>query len=154
MKSGGRVQNSKYRKRVSILKIVSGNLKKRTRSTLQQNTARLSTKIHHKISKLIIFISRAAPLPAPLLLQSTMKSFIVFIGAALIAAVSAVNEPVASPSAAIEAELAAFERQLGTDIPGTPTASPRRPTPNPTPKITKFPTVSFFLSCRRCQPAR
>jgi hypothetical protein len=75
-----------------------------------------------------------------------MKSFIVFIGA-VIAAVTAINEPVASPSAAIEAELAAFERQLGTDIPGTPTASPRRPTPNPTPKIiTKFPTVSFF--CR------
>ena len=72
-----------------------------------------------------------------------MKSFIVFIGAALIAAVSAVNEPVASPTAAIEAELAAFERQLGTNIPGNPTTSPRRPT-----------GVSFFSAITPEPPAR
>ena len=56
-----------------------------------------------------------------------MKASTLFICAAIIATSCASNEPVASPTAEIERELAAFERQLGTNIPGTPTTSPRRP---------------------------
>ncbi len=37
-------------------------------------------------------------------------------------------EPVASPTAAIERELAKYERELGTDVTSTPTATPGRPT--------------------------
>jgi hypothetical protein len=57
-----------------------------------------------------------------------MKSFTVFIAATIVAAASAINEPVASPVAAVERELAEYERQLGTDITGTPTVTPPRPT--------------------------
>jgi len=60
-----------------------------------------------------------------------LSSFKAAILSAIITGAAAINEPVASPSAAIEAE---FERQLGTNIPGDPTASPRRPS-----------GVSFFL---------
>ena len=63
-----------------------------------------------------------------------LSSFKAAILSAIITGAAAINEPVASPSAAIEAELAQFERQLGTDIPGNPTTSPRRPS-----------GVSFFL---------
>ena len=57
-----------------------------------------------------------------------MKSFQAVILAAIVASSAAVNEPVASPTAAIERELAEYERQLGTDVTGTPTATPGRPT--------------------------
>ena len=59
-----------------------------------------------------------------------MKSFTVFIAATIVAAASAINEPVASPAAAVdvERELAEYERQLGTDITGAPTGTPPRPT--------------------------
>jgi hypothetical protein len=63
------------------------------------------------------------------LYSPTMKSFQAVIIAAIVASSVAINEPVASPSAAIERELAEYERQLGTDITGTPTGMPPRPTP-------------------------
>jgi len=56
-----------------------------------------------------------------------MKSFTLFICAAIVASSAAVNEPVASPAAAVERELAEYERQLGTGITGTPTKNPPRP---------------------------
>ena len=56
-----------------------------------------------------------------------MKSFQAVVLTAIIAAASAVNEPVASPTAAIERELAEFERQLGTEI--TPMPSDNNPRP-------------------------
>ncbi len=58
-----------------------------------------------------------------------MKSFTLLISAAIVTAASAINEPVASPTSAIERELSEYERQLGTDVTGTPTATPGRPTP-------------------------
>jgi hypothetical protein len=57
-----------------------------------------------------------------------MKSFQAVIVAAIVASSAAINEPVASPTAAIERELAEYERQLGTDITGAPTETPPRPT--------------------------
>ena len=57
-----------------------------------------------------------------------MKSFTLFICAAIVTASSAINEPVASPTDSIERELAEYERQLGTDVTGAPTATPGRPT--------------------------
>ena len=57
-----------------------------------------------------------------------MKSFTLFISAAIVASSAAINEPVSSPTAAVERELAEYERQLGTDVTGTPTATPGRPT--------------------------
>eukprot|EP00984_Skeletonema_dohrnii_P032993 scaffold28254_cov97-Skeletonema_dohrnii-CCMP3373.AAC.1 len=57
-----------------------------------------------------------------------MKSFALFISAAIVASAAAINEPVASPTDAIERELAEYERQLGTDVTGSPTATPGRPT--------------------------
>lgn len=57
-----------------------------------------------------------------------MKSFQAVILAAIVASSAAVNEPVASPTAALERELAEYERMLGTDVTGTPTATPGRPT--------------------------
>ena len=57
-----------------------------------------------------------------------MKSFALFVSAAIVAAASAINEPVASPTAAIERELAEYERQLGTGVTGAPTGVPGRPT--------------------------
>jgi ABC-type sulfate transport system permease component len=61
--------------------------------------------------------------------KSTMKSFQAVIIAAIVVASVAINEPVASSTADIERELAEYERQLGTDITGTPTGTPPRPTP-------------------------
>jgi hypothetical protein len=58
-----------------------------------------------------------------------MKSFQAVIIAAIVVASVAINEPVASSTADIERELAEYERQLGTDITGTPTGTPPRPTP-------------------------
>ncbi len=58
-----------------------------------------------------------------------MKSFQAVIIAALAVSSAAINEPVASPSAAIERELSEYERQLGTDVTGEPTGLPPRPTP-------------------------
>eukprot|EP00573_Skeletonema_grethae_P000616 CAMPEP_0201686000 /NCGR_PEP_ID=MMETSP0578-20130828/601_1 /ASSEMBLY_ACC=CAM_ASM_000663 /TAXON_ID=267565 /ORGANISM="Skeletonema grethea, Strain CCMP 1804" /LENGTH=80 /DNA_ID=CAMNT_0048169987 /DNA_START=53 /DNA_END=291 /DNA_ORIENTATION=+ len=57
-----------------------------------------------------------------------MKSFQAVIVAAIVASSAAINEPVSSPTAAVERELAEYERQLGTDVTGTPTATPGRPT--------------------------
>ena len=57
-----------------------------------------------------------------------MKSFQAVIIAAIAVSAAAINEPVASPTAAIERELAEYERQLGTDVTGAPTATPGRPT--------------------------
>ena len=57
-----------------------------------------------------------------------MKSFQSVIIAALAVSAAAINEPVASPTAAVERELASYERQLGTDVTGTPTETPPRPT--------------------------
>ena len=54
------------------------------------------------------------------------KSLQTVVLAAILAASAAVNEPVASPTAAIERELAEYERQLGTGTPGTPTIQPGR----------------------------
>ena len=52
---------------------------------------------------------------------SIMKSFQAVILAAIVASSAAINEPVASPTAAIERELAEYERQLGTDVSPAPT---------------------------------
>ena len=57
-----------------------------------------------------------------------MKSFTLLISAAIVASSAAINEPVSSPTAAVERELVEYERQLGTDVTGTPTATPGRPT--------------------------
>jgi ABC-type sulfate transport system permease component len=57
-----------------------------------------------------------------------MKSFQAIIVAAIVASSAAINEPAASPAAAIERELAEYERQLGTSITGTPTGG-EKPTP-------------------------
>eukprot|EP00984_Skeletonema_dohrnii_P031883 scaffold24970_cov142-Skeletonema_dohrnii-CCMP3373.AAC.3 len=57
-----------------------------------------------------------------------MKSFQAVIIAAIAVSAAAINEPVASPTAAIERELAEYERQLGTDVTGAPTDIPPRPT--------------------------
>ena len=57
-----------------------------------------------------------------------MKSFQSVIIAALAVSAAAINEPVASPTAAVERELKEYERQLGTDVTGTPTEFPPRPT--------------------------
>ena len=57
-----------------------------------------------------------------------MKSFQAVIVAALAVSSAAINEPVSSPTAAIERELAEYERQLGTDVTGIPTNTPGRPT--------------------------
>ena len=57
-----------------------------------------------------------------------MKSFQALIVAAIVASSAAINEPVASPSAAIERELAEYERELGTGSTGIPTAGVDRPT--------------------------
>ena len=54
-----------------------------------------------------------------------MKSFTLLITASLIASSAAINEPVASPTAAIERELAEYERQLGTDVSPAPTGVDR-----------------------------
>jgi len=109
--------------------------------------------------------------------QPTMKSFALFITAAIVASTAAINEPVASPTAAIEHELAAieisaaivesaatindnepvasptaviaiehelaaYERQLGVDVTGTPTEIPGRPTAT---GVSLIPT--FYSSC-------
>jgi len=60
-----------------------------------------------------------------------MKSFQAVIIASIVASSVAINEPVASPSAAIERELAEYERQLGTDITETPTKFKRPTTRRP-----------------------
>lgn len=57
-----------------------------------------------------------------------MKSFQSVIIAALAVSAAAINEPVASPTAAVERELKEYERQLGTGVTGTPTEFPPRPT--------------------------
>mmetsp|Transcript_2510 Transcript_2510/g.3920 ORF Transcript_2510/g.3920 Transcript_2510/m.3920 type:complete len:140 (-) Transcript_2510:231-650(-) len=57
-----------------------------------------------------------------------MKTFTYIILSAIVASAAAINEPVASPTAAIERELAEYERQLGTDVTGAPTDIPPRPT--------------------------
>ena len=56
-----------------------------------------------------------------------MKSFqAVIIAALAISTATAINEPVASPTAAIERELAEYERQLGTDVSPAPTPDGNR----------------------------
>ena len=57
-----------------------------------------------------------------------MKSFQAVIIAALAVSSAAINEPVASPTSAIERELAEYERELGTGITEPPTGIPGRPT--------------------------
>ena len=55
-----------------------------------------------------------------------MKSFqAVIIAALAVSSAAAINEPVASPTAAIERELAEYERQLGTDVSPAPTGVDR-----------------------------
>ena len=54
-----------------------------------------------------------------------MKSFQAVIIAALAISAAAINEPVASPTLAIERELAEYERQLGTDVSPAPTGVDR-----------------------------
>ena len=55
-----------------------------------------------------------------------MKSFQAVIIAALAVSAAAINnEPVASPTAAIERELAEYERQLGTDVSPAPSRGGR-----------------------------
>ena len=56
-----------------------------------------------------------------------MKSFQAVIIAALAVSAAAINEPVASPTAAIERELAEYERQLGTDVSPAPSRGGDRP---------------------------
>ena len=58
-----------------------------------------------------------------------MKSFTLLILSVIVASSVAITEPVASSTAEIERELAEYERQLGTDITGTPSVTPPRPTP-------------------------
>ena len=67
-----------------------------------------------------------------------MKSFQAVILAAIVASSAAINEPVASPTAAIERELAEYERQLGTDVSPAPTPGGGR-------------GVSLSLGCLSCQ---
>ena len=75
-----------------------------------------------------------------------MKSFTLLILSVIVAVASAVNEPVASSTAEIERELAEYERQLGTDITGTPTGTPPRvPTPV---SINNLPVVWLLLKHR------
>ena len=50
-----------------------------------------------------------------------MKTFTWIVLAVIATAASAINEPVASPTAAIERELAEYERQLGDEITAEPT---------------------------------
>ena len=50
-----------------------------------------------------------------------MKTFTWIVLAVIATAASAINEPVATPTAAIERELAEYERQLGTDVSPPPT---------------------------------
>ena len=60
-----------------------------------------------------------------------MKCWYTFILSTLIiASASAINEPVASPTAAmgIERDLQEYERLLGTDFTGAPSEVPGRPT--------------------------
>jgi hypothetical protein len=72
-----------------------------------------------------------------------MKSFqAVIIAALAISTATAINEPVASPTAAIERELAEYERQLGTDVSPAPTPG-GRPT-----------DVSPYCHCLPCQRGR
>ena len=54
------------------------------------------------------------------------KSLQTVVLANILAASATVNDPVASPTAAIERELAEYERQLGTNSSGTPTTQPGR----------------------------
>ena len=79
-----------------------------------------------------------------------MKSFQAVIIAALAISTAAINEPVASPTAAIKRELAEYERQLGTDVTGTPTANPGRPTDRPDGVSSSF---FYVLSCLRAETA-
>ena len=60
------------------------------------------------------------------IINTTMKSFQAVILAAIVASSAAINEPVASPTAAIERELAEYERQLGTDVSPAPTPDGNR----------------------------
>ena len=55
-----------------------------------------------------------------------MKSFQAVLIAALAISTVAIDEPVASPTAATEREFAEYERKLG--VTGTPTEFPPRPT--------------------------
>ena len=57
-----------------------------------------------------------------------MKSFQSVIIAALAVSAAAINEPVSSPTAAVERELREYERELGTGVTGAPTEVPGRPT--------------------------
>ena len=76
--------------------------------------------LHHKADLLLL-------LPTNNLDTVTMKSFQAVILAAIVAiSTAAINEPVASPAAAIERELAEYDSQLGTDVTGTPTSNPVR----------------------------
>ena len=81
-----------------------------------------------------------------------MKSFQAVILAAIVASSAAVNEPVASPTAAIDRELANYERQLVT---GTPTTFPGRPTAtdtptdDPTPDLVSLQYICIILSCEK-----
>ena len=43
-----------------------------------------------------------------------MKSFTLFVSAAIVAAASAINEPVASPTAAVDRELDQLQEELGS----------------------------------------
>ena len=54
-------------------------------------------------------------------INTIMKSFQAVIIAALAVSSAAINEPVASPTAAIERELAEYERQLGDETTAEPT---------------------------------
>eukprot|EP00985_Skeletonema_marinoi_P028327 scaffold24554_cov80-Skeletonema_marinoi.AAC.1 len=73
-----------------------------------------------------------------------MKSFTLFIIAAIVASAAAINEPVASPTDSIERELAEYERQLGTGVTGAPTATPGRPTDG-----SRGGRIHIAASCRR-----
>ena len=84
---------------------------------------------HNQIFFIISFLSSSY-----LSITTTMKNFRAVVIAAIVTGAAAINEPVASPTVAIEAEVAEFERQLGTDASGYPTETPRRPS-----------GVSFFL---------
>ncbi len=58
-----------------------------------------------------------------------MKSFQAVILAAIVASSVAVNEPVST--AAMERELAEYERKLGTDVTAFPTETPGRVSTSP-----------------------
>ena len=74
-----------------------------------------------------------------------MKYIQEVIFAAIVAAASAIDEPVASPTADIDRGLAEYERQLGTDTNGSTSGG----FPSRSVSIVSFAFYSSLLGCER-----